>query len=146
MKKGFTLLELIVVIIIIGILATLGYTQYGKVMEYGRQVEARAILGLIIKNALSYRLVNGTTTGMQNSDVGIGSSAGQIPSSCVSTHYYWYNIDYNGDPALHIVACRCIGGGKNPQGTSGGGQGIWIDVNLQTGNQAWQSNPTSCGS
>jgi prepilin-type N-terminal cleavage/methylation domain-containing protein len=33
MKKGFTLLELIVVIIIIGILATLGITQYTKVRE-----------------------------------------------------------------------------------------------------------------
>jgi len=144
MKRGFTLLELIVVIIILGILATLGYTQYAKIVEKGRQAEPRAIIGLIVKNALAYRLEKGSTTGMQNADVGIAPS--QIPNSCTSTHYYWYNIDYNVDPTLHIVACRCTGEGKPPQGTSGGGQGIWLDCNLQTGSQVWKSNPTTCGS
>lgn len=47
MKKGFTLLEILVVIIIVGILATIGFTQYAAVMERGRTVEAKAILGTI---------------------------------------------------------------------------------------------------
>jgi len=33
MKQGFTLIELIVVIIIVGILASVGMTQYTKVVE-----------------------------------------------------------------------------------------------------------------
>jgi prepilin-type N-terminal cleavage/methylation domain-containing protein len=41
-KKGFTLLELIVVIVIIGVLATLGLTQYASMVERGRSAEAKA--------------------------------------------------------------------------------------------------------
>ncbi len=47
MKKGFTLLELIIVIIIVGILATLGFVQYASVIERGRFAEARANLGTL---------------------------------------------------------------------------------------------------
>lgn len=47
MKKGFTLLELIIVIIIVGILATLGFVQYASVIERGRFAEARGNLGTL---------------------------------------------------------------------------------------------------
>lgn len=47
MNKGFTLLELIIVIIIVGILATLGFVQYASVIERGRFAEARANLGTL---------------------------------------------------------------------------------------------------
>ncbi len=143
MKRAFTLLELIIVIIIVGILAVVGLTQYTNVLEKSRQSEARAAIGVIRENALSYRLDKGTTTGMTDSNVGIGSD---IPSSCAATHYFYYHIDYNSDPSLHIAGCRCTSGGKFPQGTSGGGQGIWLDYNVQTGSQVWHTGPTSCGS
>ncbi|MDD5130223.1 MAG: prepilin-type N-terminal cleavage/methylation domain-containing protein, partial [Candidatus Omnitrophica bacterium] len=45
MKKGFTLVELIIVVIIVGILASIGLTQYNKVVEKSRAAEARMILG-----------------------------------------------------------------------------------------------------
>ena len=53
-RKGFTLLELVVVVIILGILATLGFTQYTKMVEKGRTAEAKMILGQIRTAQVAY--------------------------------------------------------------------------------------------
>jgi len=65
MKKGFTLLELIIVIIIVGILATLGFVQYASVIERGRFAEARANLGTLrqLQIARHEDPMHGTTYG-----------------------------------------------------------------------------------
>ncbi len=47
MKKGFTLLELIIVIIVVGVLATLATGQYIRVIEKGRSAEGVYILGAL---------------------------------------------------------------------------------------------------
>ena len=62
--RSFTLLELIIVIIIIGILAVLGFTQYGRMVERSRGAEAKAILGDIRKLAYAYRMEHGNLGGL----------------------------------------------------------------------------------
>lgn len=107
MKKGFTLLELIVVIIIIGILATLGFTQYVKIVEKGRTTEAKMILGQIRTANEAYKLEYGTYAG-------VPSLAVNVPDSCVSTHYFRYQVDIATATTFIAAARRCTAGGKTP--------------------------------
>ncbi len=128
MKKAFTLLELIIVIIVVGILAVLGLTQYGNMMERGRANEAKMVLGAIAKNVASYRLQNGTIEGMTNADVNVGT---QVPSSCASTHYFWYTVGNITDPILNISGVRCTTGGKTPNAADW--YQVYLHLNLTTG-------------
>jgi prepilin-type N-terminal cleavage/methylation domain-containing protein len=54
MKKGFTLLELIVVIIVLGVLASLAVPRYFEVVERARTAEAVSILGTLRSAQLRY--------------------------------------------------------------------------------------------
>ncbi len=92
MEKAFTLLELIVVLVILGVLATLGFTQYGRMVEKSRGAEAKAILGDIRKLAVAFWLQNGTISGFAAANANIGTAEDQIPSACVSTHYFSYGV------------------------------------------------------
>lgn len=54
-KEGFTLLEVITVIIIVGILASLGITNYSKTKEYALNKEAITNLKLLQSAEKSYK-------------------------------------------------------------------------------------------
>ncbi len=106
MKKGFTLLELIVVIIILGILATLGFSQYAKMIEKSRISEAKMILGQIRAAQAAYKVeYNSYTATMANLPV-------EVNTYCDSEHYFSYSTDDN-----TAKAQRCGGGGKTPNYT-----------------------------
>ena len=102
-SKGFTLLELIVVVIIIGILATLGFGQYGKLVEKGRTAEAKTVLGQIRTAQQSYKEETGDYTGT------VGNLAVSVPAACTTTNYFSYDLDN-----ATATATRCASGGKTP--------------------------------
>ncbi len=133
MRKGFTLLELIVVIIILGVLATLATTQYSKMIEKARGAEARVILGSIRTNAAAYYMQHeGNCTSMTNAYVGIGSD---YPSSCAQgTHYFRYSIAPSAK-GFTGTATRCSVSGKTPSGTAA--STIQLATDFSTGGDTW---------
>ncbi len=78
MKKGFTLMELIIVVVIIGILAMVGLPQFFRVAERGRSAEAVAALGALRSAQLRFAAeTNATATAANQLDMDVpGLTAG----------------------------------------------------------------------
>lgn len=139
MRKAFTLIELIVVIIVVGILAALGISQYSTMVEKGRGAEARTILGQMRKLAYEYYLQNGTVTGISSDDLNLGTSLDKIPSTCRSSHYfYYYKSVAVSNPVFRAVGVRCTVNGKTPQWTGDPANPVvYLDSNFETGTDEW---------
>lgn len=72
--KGFTLIEIIVALIIVGVLASIALPKYGRVMERSRQAEAISILSVMRGAQLRYSADNGTyTSSTADLDIELGT-------------------------------------------------------------------------
>ena len=102
--RGFTLIELVVVIIIVGILAAMGFTQYTKMVEKGRTAEGKSVLGSLRTAQRARYLETGNYT------AAIADLPVEAPTACTATHYYRYTCANTGT----CTANRCTAGGKTP--------------------------------
>ena len=113
LKQGFTLLELVIVIIIIGVLASVGVAQYGKAIEKGREAEARVKLGFFRTSEIAYKLEYGSYA------VNLSIFA---PVTCTNSYFaYLYGISAGRCGSVGeslVTAVRCTSGGKPPDGSS----------------------------
>jgi prepilin-type N-terminal cleavage/methylation domain-containing protein len=138
MKRGFTLLELIIVIIIIGVLATLGFASYGRLVEGSRGAEARDVIGAMRKMAYAYYLKNGDDlTGVADDDLSLGAG---IPNACAATHYFAYSFTPpvgTSDIVFHADRCGPGAGGKTPDGPAAVADAVVLTTNYVTGQDDW---------
>ncbi len=89
-KKGFTLLELMIVIIIVGILASLAVPRFIAATNKTKEGEAKAILGSIRSAQLRYYLeYDAYTTTIGNLDLTLTANP--------STYYTYSAIDSGGN-------------------------------------------------
>jgi prepilin-type N-terminal cleavage/methylation domain-containing protein len=104
---GFTLIELMIVVAIIAVLATVAGTAYRRYMDSGRTAEAMAMLGEIRAKEEAYRAE-------------------------YSTYFGWSSFMESNTNALpQVDSATCVGGGTKepcnkaiPSPVSGGG-GVW---------------------
>lgn len=108
MKKGFTIIELIVIVIIISILATLGFVQYAKTIERARGMEARKVLGQLRQSEIAYYQEYDAYT------TDIGNLIVNAPTDCTNTHYFSYSGGGTTTTDGIGTALRCTTSGKNP--------------------------------
>ncbi len=131
-EHGFTLIELIVVIIIVGILAAIGISQYSNLVEKSRLAEAKIRIGAMRQLAYEYYMENQDMTNIRYADVGVDYTC-----SASSFYKYWVNST---STFVNLIAERCTDGGKAPYGTRpyryalmfypSTGQGNWSCVYL----------------
>jgi len=117
---GFTLVELMIVVTILGVLAAVAITQYVASLERGRTSEARLLLQQIRSAQKSHKIDYGEYAPlMEQLDV-------EAPENCTSTHYYRYAVNATEGTA---TAERCTADGKSPDY----GKNYTIAINYTTG-------------
>lgn len=128
MKRAFTLIELLIVVIIIGILASFGIVRYQRTAEIGRTAEAKMNLGILRTMELDWAEDNNdvyTDDIVSAAGLESGLPAGaDFNCNAANTNYYF---QYACDTAGLCTAYRCVSNGKRPSAASG--YFITLDIN-----------------
>ncbi len=75
-QSGFTLVELMVVVAIIGVLTSVAIPQYNKYVSRARQTEAKVNLGALLTSEKAFVIENNSYTGCATSIAGIQAPGG----------------------------------------------------------------------
>ncbi len=103
-KKGFTLVELLMVVIIIGILVTLAVPNYYRSVERAKAGKAKAAMDGIRKAELQYRAFNDEYTNTLDPDLTDFDLPGDLQDGNDSD--WTYTITQNTTDTLEITATR----------------------------------------
>jgi prepilin-type N-terminal cleavage/methylation domain-containing protein len=101
-KKGFTLLEVLIVVIIIGVLAAISLPQYVNTIEKARSAEALSILGTL-RSSMERHYFEDLAMGEDNDTSfnagATGSIMLDIDNPNDSSELWLYGVDDDNDPA-----------------------------------------------
>jgi len=99
-KKGFTIIELLVVVVVIGLLAMVALPIYGRYITYARSAEAYQVLTGIIGYVRSYyRAHNGK---WPSEDCDTETSNGEWIDEIVGNTTKYFNFYYVADPRGNV--------------------------------------------
>lgn len=113
LTPGFTLMELLIVVIIVGILSTLALPQFPRAMERARQAEARSMLGSLWQAERLYYSEN-PSTGYVSAPGTSNPLMTDFPASGSNEHYFTYTVVAASPTAYTATATRKTTGGRNP--------------------------------
>ena len=138
--QGFTLLELLMVVIIIAILASIALPQYLRVAERSRAAEALTNLATIRSSEERYRAATGSTlgTGLEYTtdlsliDIDVPKNAGPGCSLAFGTPNWCFTVD-GSTLGNHVVATRTDGSGDTIKTVLDTGVTCASNVNHQVG-------------
>jgi prepilin-type N-terminal cleavage/methylation domain-containing protein len=134
MRKGFTLIELMIVIIIIAVLALVAITQYEPVIERTRSAEARDTLGYLRKACSSIYSRDGNVLKCTPEALGIGTEEKMVPPDCFRSHYFNYSAAESPsfENVMIFTATRCMKFGRPPDAKQAGSLTLSVDYDNNT--------------
>lgn len=144
-QKGFTLIELMIVVAIIGVLAAIAYPSYQQSVIRGKRVDAQSEMLQIAQNMANYKLRSGTFSGATIGSI-YGATADadngvKIPKQGTAL-YKLYFVDSSNTVLVSASANEWTLIAKPIAGTQQADNGV-ICLNDQ-GQKFWAKAATAC--